>query len=299
MKTQKRILCYGDSLTIGFCAGGANYTPYPTALSEALTSLGLVCDVHVCGVCGLTAAEMASEASASVIHARTVCATEAGASVMQTDLCPPGKGLARVLEESGPFDLVILMAGTNDLLRMIGVQAIAHSVCQLHSMCHSMGVPTMMLAPPSHIKKPRAALMRLLRKWSKCVPQVTAFIDPEQFIPRRVIANWDADGIHFSPLGSRNLGIGLGPDVVQILGQCSPRSQLSLHASLQKQAPVSMKRHVMTTQAVSAVSVVPPVLAPMTVPSPCRTSTLAMRALPRNEGRRVTQVRAKVVRRPV
>jgi hypothetical protein len=129
-----------------------------------------------------------------------------------------GKGLAYMLDRDGPFDLVILMAGTNDFVPNVTLQMVCDSVCRLHSVCHMRGIPTVMLAAPCNVKDMRLGLGRLLKKWaSKNPAKVLGFLDPEDVIPRSKSACWEPDGVHFAPTGSRTLGTHLAPLVAQIL----------------------------------------------------------------------------------
>merc|ERR1719327_192047 len=95
-----RVLCYGDSLTAGFYAGGRKFSPYGAALEEAMTAQGLDAEVQIMGLSGHQGSQMVAELEAPVTAADITGRR--------------GKGLGHILDEEGPFDLVILMAGTND-----------------------------------------------------------------------------------------------------------------------------------------------------------------------------------------
>jgi hypothetical protein len=57
----------------------------------------------------------------------------------------------------------------------------------------------------------------MLEEWTTTEPQVKAFLDPEEVIPRCKAAYWELDNVHFSPSGSAALGHHLAPIVAGIL----------------------------------------------------------------------------------
>lgn len=198
-----RILCYGDSLTAGYYANGKRFSPYGNVLQESLRSLGLQCEISICGISGRRADEMVAELDSPV------CRDMVGKL---------GKGLAYILDREGPYDLVILMAGTNDFVPNVNLKMVRDSVCRLHSVCHARGVPTVMLAAPCNIAEMRVGLGRLLKDWARKNPsKVLGFLDPEDVMPRSNAACWEADQVHFTPTGSRTLGGHLSPIIAQIL----------------------------------------------------------------------------------
>lgn len=198
-----RILCYGDSLTAGYYANGKRFSPYGNALQESLRSLGLQCEISICGISGRRADEMVAELDSPI------CRDMVGKI---------GKGLAYILDREGPYDLVILMAGTNDFVPNVNLKMVRDSVCRLHSVCHMRGVPTVMLAAPCNAAEMRIGLGRLLKDWARKNPsKVLGFLDPEDVMPRSKVACWEADQVHFTPTGSRTLGGQLSPIIAQIL----------------------------------------------------------------------------------
>ena len=60
MGSIKRILCYGDSLTAGFWAGGQKFEPYAFTLSNSLKSLGLNVEIDHHGFSGWTTQQLLS-----------------------------------------------------------------------------------------------------------------------------------------------------------------------------------------------------------------------------------------------
>jgi len=79
-----RILAFGDSLTEGWCDFGTKFHPYTRKLQTLIQSLSKSVDVVNRGVSGETTDQMNDR-------------------------------LPSVLNEDGPFDLVIILGGTNDI----------------------------------------------------------------------------------------------------------------------------------------------------------------------------------------
>eukprot|EP00405_Crypthecodinium_cohnii_P009874 CAMPEP_0206427142 /NCGR_PEP_ID=MMETSP0324_2-20121206/4844_1 /ASSEMBLY_ACC=CAM_ASM_000836 /TAXON_ID=2866 /ORGANISM="Crypthecodinium cohnii, Strain Seligo" /LENGTH=400 /DNA_ID=CAMNT_0053892325 /DNA_START=192 /DNA_END=1394 /DNA_ORIENTATION=- len=196
---KTRILCYGDSLTVGFCSGGRVLEPYGRAMSEQLIAAGLEVDIEVCGLSGRTAQEMVTSMQGSLIDVIGL----------------QGKGLARALAEDGPYDLVVIMAGTNDMAFGSGGDSLLSNLYQLHSICHSHGTPTVALAPPPAPGKGREReiarfeLAERLKGMASSMPGVAACMDTSELMPPADMTLWDSDGLHFSPAGSCAFGRGL------------------------------------------------------------------------------------------
>jgi len=191
----RRILCYGDSLTAGFHNGGTAFEPYGQTLSHELSNWGGHCDVAVCGLSGKTAME---------------CVQGMHAPWIPDITGRGGKGIDRILNEEGPFDLVIIMLGTNDLGQGQTPDMILNSISQMHSACHRYSIPTIAVAPPTvdygHTRAHRQQLAQLLASWTHATPGVVAFIDCEDLCPRHERQLWEPDQLHLSRVGSQALG---------------------------------------------------------------------------------------------
>jgi lysophospholipase L1-like esterase len=212
-----RILCYGDSLTAGFCANGQLFEPYGRSLAEALSEAtdGALCEVSVCGLSGSMATEMVANLDDAA--ARDVCGIA-------------GKGLRAILRDEVVLpDLVLIMAGTNDLGKNRRPEAVLDDLRQLHAVCHSFGVPTVALPPPPAPSQPgtawdraRRQLHELLAAWARSSEAVAAFISSDELVPatgRGSGMSWDSDGLHLAPPGSQKLGRLLAPLLAPLL-QC-------------------------------------------------------------------------------
>lgn len=189
---NRHILCYGDNLTFGFCSNGNQCKPYAATLSEALVRAGLRCKVSVGGLSGHTARQMVAS-----IDSPTV--TDAQGRLI-------GRGLGRMIDEDGPFDLCIIMAGTNDLTASYGSEDIVRDLRSLHAAAHSRGVPTVALAPPSPQRAAQAEVAKLLAQWVQTAQPVLTYANAEDFAPRSTQGFWEPDNVHLSPAGSASLG---------------------------------------------------------------------------------------------
>lgn len=225
-----RILCYGDSLTAGFCDMGRKYEPYGRALAQALSSArgGALCEVLVCGHSGHTVEQMVSNFDSSAV-------TDIGGMV--------GKGLRRILKDDAQLpDLVLLMAGTNDIGHDRRPQDVLADLRTLHAVCHSFGIASVAIAPPDAPKAPRGTpffvgrknLTALMARWSSTAQGVASFIDPDEIIPASNMSAfgiWDPDGLHLSPSGSQFLGKHLARRVLPLLPASPSRVTRQLHGA--------------------------------------------------------------------
>lgn len=231
---KRRLLAYGDSLTAGYWNRGKRFAPFAAALTECLLPQ-LQADIWVCGLSSMTAEEMLEEIESSKIRdgVRRI-----------------GAGLTRILREQGPFDLVLIMAGTNDLgERHTEVPEIFRRIRKLHETCHKMGVQTVALSVPpcggvlesrTHRKRWKALNSTLLDWTNDCaaLPDwtrsgdgshsakgVALFVDVERYVPFTEDdlhdggELWESDTLHFSRAGSRRLGECLAPLIAPVLLQ--------------------------------------------------------------------------------
>lgn len=205
---SKRILAYGDSLTAGYSMFNS-YTPYGGELGKALRALKTPADVWVCGHPGRTADWMVAQLD-----------TTGGQNV------PPG--LRQLINGFGPFDLVMIMAGTNDLGRGSGPESVFSKLVLLHSACHKLGVPTLALTVPPNRGAQSGqrhdawkTVNRLLSEWSRSDQAPTLLrgcVDTGKVLPYdEENGQWETDGLHYSPQGYNGLGRKLSVHVAQHL----------------------------------------------------------------------------------
>jgi len=194
-----RIVCYGDSLTAGYCSHGRVFEPYGRMLCNALQRVGIASNVNICGLVGKTADHLVEGLQLPVLR---------------DQLEHEGLGLARMIYECRP-DLVVLMAGTNDLSRGHSPERTFGSVQKLHAACNAHRIPTVALIPPVKMRGPtrimQQRLAALLIEWANKSSSVVGIFDVEKMVPRRPPRHfWDADEIHMSLEGQRTLGERLG-----------------------------------------------------------------------------------------
>lgn len=208
-----RILCFGDSVTVGFHDNGMGYDPYGRTLADVLNAAGTVaCEVCSLGLCGLNSQEMLDSKQHRVVKDR---------------VGRYGKGLLKAVEDDGPFDLVLLLAGTNDIGMERPVDDTFASVRGLHELCAKIGLPTLAILPPTvTIGEPRQDLLKLqelLRSWARTAePAPLAMVDSEELVPRSLPGHWEPEEFHLNPTGSAYLGRQLAPVIGPLLAQLRP-----------------------------------------------------------------------------
>jgi hypothetical protein len=143
------------------------------------------------------------------------------------------------MKEQGPFDLVMIMAGTNDLgTPHTSVEQILGSLKNMHKACHVAGIPTVAISiPESSVtgtsKYPEAAVKwraanKALASWAKAEQDVM-LADSSQIIsfnPTAIASGlWEPDELHFTAAGSWTLGSGLAAVVAPLV--CGKQCKLS------------------------------------------------------------------------
>merc|ERR1712226_211314 len=100
-----------------------------------------------------------------------------------------GKGLNVILNEEKRFDVILMMAGTNDLGLGYPAETIFENVKRLHEMCHEAQVRTVALSiPPNLASEETGSLYRerwlevnqMIREWAcgETAPRgVALFVD--------------------------------------------------------------------------------------------------------------------------
>ena len=127
MRKSPRVLAYGDSLTAGFCDGGASFWPWAPVLQHLLGG-GAVVD-HI-GLSGWTTSEM--------LHA----------TGRDQSLRDKLEGAALV---GKPYTSVIIMAGTNDIGQQTPPAFIVQNLEALHSEAHRQGASSVAMSIPESL----------------------------------------------------------------------------------------------------------------------------------------------------
>jgi lysophospholipase L1-like esterase len=203
---------YGDSMTAGF----PSYEPYAKSLASTLAAAGVSVEVVGCGLCGLTAVEMARGLDAQQLR---------------DNFGRVGPGLGRLLAEQGPFDLVLVMAGTNDLgVPQTSAEEVLASLQCMHKACWAVGAPSLALSVPESSVTGTAQYPVAAAKWHAINNALAAwgqraqgenpcnspfFVNTAELVSFNRAACmrglWDPDNLHFTAAGSREFGNKLAP----------------------------------------------------------------------------------------
>lgn len=194
-----RIFAFGDSLTAGLVrsygqeGGSTRFYPYADALRDTLESLLDDPDDEVIvehmGKSGWKTAE-----------------------------------LYEILPEDLPYDVMIILAGTNDLGTELSAESIVSNLKDLHEAALRRGVwRTMALAIPSSAYQERIESARekaksinnSLKEWNNPRISFVPFPFPFDYKDKR----WSQDGLHLTKEGYKVLGIYLAPLVQRELQQ--------------------------------------------------------------------------------
>lgn len=199
------ILCFGDSLTYGFDpATGGRFPPqdrWPEVLAAGL-------GVHTVISEGLPGRTTVFDSP-------------------YTDARSGRAMLAPTIESHVPVDLVILMLGTNDLQRGLGLSA-RHSASGLWTLVdivnRSDARACLVVAPP-YLRDPKGfmgvfftgqeAESEALTEHFRTICEQTA---TPFFAAADVVSPSPVDGVHLDPAGQRALGQALVPVVKSLLG---------------------------------------------------------------------------------
>ena len=212
LSMQKKVFCYGDSLTAGTSPPLPELHPYGPHLEREVKRLApdLSPVVRWSGYPGWTATAMADQSTLD------------GPSGLRTFL-------RNIDAKTGsPASLCIILAGTNDLAYEVDAQPIVDAILTLHRACHGEGVPTVAVGiPPSAWQRQSsdaaniaATVNTKLEEWctssSETQGMATYVGCP---ISALSVGNelWCSDGLHFSPDGFRTLGEGLAPSIAKLL----------------------------------------------------------------------------------
>jgi lysophospholipase L1-like esterase len=195
---QCAVLCFGDSLTQGFCFTKGQIVPYTDRLAQRLSKRVAVVNG---GMSGHTTRDML---------ARLPKLLEAGH-------CSGSHGTAK------PFSFVVILGGTNDLNQASAEkEAIVRNVCALHREVHrhNPNARTAVVTLPflraqstqRKVEADRHWINASLREFAESDPHRRLLIDLAAAIPQddAHAELWDPDGVHFSPAGYRVMGDVIG-----------------------------------------------------------------------------------------
>jgi lysophospholipase L1-like esterase len=207
LSTKPRIIqCYGDSLTAGLTSNGM--FPYSKTLQATLRASGMNVEVRAAGLSGWTADSL-------------------------VDAVDDPHGLNFILKTK-PFDLAIIMAGTNDLGQPTLLEQherageIASNIWKLHGFVHKNMIRTLAISVPesmyqAQVKKAAELSKRVnVHLEENCNQEaLCTFVEcPVKFDEHSERTGlWEDDGLHMSAMGYAELGKALASIVSELLSQ--------------------------------------------------------------------------------
>lgn len=209
------ILCFGDSLTWGWVASGKKPIPYASFLQDML---GLPADsVLPAGQPGQKACDMHARLSEELSRGNCFDGKTAHLAAKQTEALQkigkdksPEKG-------SRPFDVVVVLAGANDLRSCARADAVIRDVLALHELVRASGAHCVAVTLTRCVEKNMCAKER--KMINKALKDATA-ASAQGSGPSLVLADLDAevaslpkmqsdalfsDDVHFTEAGYRLL----------------------------------------------------------------------------------------------
>lgn len=187
-----RILAFGDSLTEGWCDFGTKFHPYTRKLQTLIPSLSKSVDVVNRGVSGETTKQMSER-------------------------------LPLVFNKDGPFDLVTILGGTNDLglslnkdgeplfrrLRSLHELALQHTPLSVAVTIPETGYEAMDRF--TALREKRLQVNALLKQYVQDCGSKIILSDLSAKLPRKSLSHEDrtkfwADDLHLTPAGYDRMG---------------------------------------------------------------------------------------------
>jgi lysophospholipase L1-like esterase len=197
----RSILCYGDSLTAGYCKHGTEFNPYGNTLAA---KSGL--PVTTVGMSGWTTQQMVQAAAKQNV---------------EDPVGHSGDGIVTILQKR-QYDLVCLMAGTNDLINSFNTGDILVNIETLVNYCLHANKTTriVLLTVPASgaeltheaARKRRMVVNHGLVKIASKYSYRVMLIDTADALPNPGHRDspaadlWDLDMLRFSAYGSERLG---------------------------------------------------------------------------------------------
>ena len=239
---SKRVFCFGDSLTAGTSPPSHVKFPYATYLNEALQkqqqksqsqqqqegSANAKISVVFKGFPGWTSSSLLREAGFAGVLDRA--GKDRNDVSQENDEKDNSRNLRNQQQEQEqlllpPFDLVVVLAGTNDLAHGTSSDSIFESVRGIHELALEKGCTnTIALGiPPSGWQARSEAARLLAASVNQKLDSWAAQEERVQYVPFPIQAFdrtsdvWAVDGLHFSETGYKFLGTSLAPIVAEIL----------------------------------------------------------------------------------
>ena len=220
-RTTKNVFCYGDSLTAGTSPPEREKYPYGKYLEDALRGSDPgdppAASVRWLGRPGWTAPALLTKIDLGEVLREAAADIDGGDADDDADDDDA---------DHPPFDLVIVLAGTNDLGYAGEAGPIIEAVEAIHAVAHGSGCPTVALGIPPSGYQSRSETARALASSVNEAPELWASSDDlatyvpypiREFDPTNGDGWWSFDGLHFSPEGYRFVAESLAPIVAELL----------------------------------------------------------------------------------
>jgi lysophospholipase L1-like esterase len=236
-----RILCFGDSLTAGYI-GGVTFSPYCLSLFRALvsTSTAPLPSPHIIdaiGFSGWTTDQMIREAGNSACTDVFFCVSPGlSAALAGRGVLWDYTGGAASRQPSAPYDLVIILAGTNDLAnRGVTPERVFSNLQRLHEMCYAARVPrTLAVGIPQSLYGSRNSDFDAVRERTNALLEAWASGSSAGrccYVPCPTsLSDLGTDGLHFSASGYETLGTELASTVCEMIASSSRSSDMRASA---------------------------------------------------------------------
>lgn len=207
-RTVTRILCFGDSLTAGTNPNGpgGNY-PYAKKLTELL---GPSAEVRATGFPGWTTKGMRD-----------------GINFPASGWSNPHDGLGLQLKKAS-YDVVVILAGTNDLGRGVEPEEIGDNLRFLYDLCRENGVSKVLalaipdsrfLATNERVRQKRDKVEEWIRRYESESSEFLSFVPLSFSWDQRL---YDRDGLHLNVAGY----VRLGEDVAAAVKKYVPKARM-------------------------------------------------------------------------
>jgi len=242
------VLCFGDSLTWGWVDSVSKPVPYGSFLTEML---GLPADsVLPAGQPGQKAGNMHARLSAELSRG---CCFDGKTADLASKVKEASQKLGRskLPEENGrPFDVVVVLAGANDLRSGAKADAVIQDVLALHELvrasgAHSVAVTLTQCTDKNADAKERRMINKALRDAAEASSRgsgpflVVADFDAEiESLPKVQRDTLFSDEVHFTAAGYRLLASVVNKVVAPLVNENSSAVTESISTRLPtKQAP--------------------------------------------------------------
>lgn len=242
------ILCFGDSLTWGWVASGKKPVPYASFLQDML---GLPADsVLPAGQPGQKASDMQSRLSNELSRGNCFDGKTADFAAKQNEALQKIGKDTRTEQDGCPFDVVVVLAGANDLRSGAKAHAVIRDVLALHDQvrshgAHCVAVTLTQCLPNDMDAKERQMINKALRdataasSWNSGPSLVLADFDAE--VSGLAKVQTDAlfsDDVHFTEAGYRLLASVVNKAVASLVRTNSPLAARKTSPTVPiKQAP--------------------------------------------------------------